>query len=341
MAIIKNRFAPGDENAWKELRDGLIASGKLGGSMVGVAAGSSTYKSATRLWAELKGLIDEPDISGKESVRDGRDLEDYVARRFEELSGKDVHRENCIFTNDAYPHLFATIDRKIANEESGLECKTANAMMQDRFTDDAFPATYYAQVCSYLAVTGMKRWYLCVWCMGVCVKTYLLTTVKEDLDNPPEWCVGVFFVSQDELAACETIAANFVASLASDHPAVLDGSDDETAVLRELHPGSNGMTRNLSDSIDLLLDERATLKGEIDEKERRIAVIENTLRDTLGDDEVGMTAHYKVTYKKNKPSSKTDWKGCCEAARVSAEIIKSHTVEKEGSRVLRITKAKK
>ena len=193
---------------WLHIRKGLIAEGRLGGSMIGTAAGVNPYKSAARLWGEMKGLIEEPDISGREAVRDGRDHEDYVAQRFCEATGKSVHRENCIFTNEKYPHLFASIDRKVSGEEAGLECKTANAFRLNDFTDTEFPKSYYAQVCSYLAVTGLKRWYLCVWCMGVYVKIYLLTTDRDDLAAVPEWCCGAFFVSQEELEAGIATAEN-------------------------------------------------------------------------------------------------------------------------------------
>jgi putative phage-type endonuclease len=336
MAIHKNRFEAGNEAAWKELREKLIAEGRLGGSMVGIAAKVSGYKSAMRLWAELKGLIEVEDISGRESVRNGKDHEGYVAARFAELSGKEVHRENCIFTNDEYPHLFASIDRKISNEESGLECKTANAFMFDKFTDAEFPKTYYAQVCSYLAVTGFKRWYLCVWCMGLFVKAYLLTTEREDLANKPEWITGIFFVSPEELKACETIAANFVESLKADECPYIDGSDDETEVLKELYPKSNGLTRNLGNEVDLLIQERASLEAEIDEKEERISVIENTIRTKLGKNELGMTEHYKVSYKTS--TTKRVNNDCIKAANDGVIPEKYYKVS-EG-RTLRITKAK-
>ena len=314
--VSKNRFEAGNREDWMKLRNELIASGRLGGSMVGVAAGCSSYKSYTRMWAELKGLLPERDISNSEAIRNGVDHEDYVAKRFCEMSGKEVHRENCIYTNDEYPHLFASIDRKISNEESGLECKTANAFMFDKFTDDEFPKTYYAQVCSYLAVTGLKRWYLCVWCMGLFVKAYLLTTEREDLATKPDWITGAFFVGPEELKACETIAANFIESLKADKCPYIDGSDDETEALKELYPESNGLTRNLGNEVDMLIHERSALKADIEDKEERISVIENTIRTKLGEDEIGMTEHYKVSYKTS--TTKSVYNNCNKARKADA-----------------------
>lgn len=285
------------QEEWLSIRKSLIAEGRLGGSMIGTAAGVNPYKSATRLWGELKGLLQEPDISGKEAVRNGKDLEDYVAQRFCEMSGKSVHRENCIFTNDEYPHLFASIDRKVVGEESGLECKTANAFRQDDFTDTEFPKAYYAQVCSYLAVTGLTRWYLCIWCMGVYVKAYLLTTDRADLAAVPEWCSGAFYVAPEELKACETIAADFFKLLQGDEAPVEDGGEDETAALKELYPRSNGESTSLSSHIEKLLDERASISGIIADMETRKSIIENEVRNFIGENETALGERFKVSYK--------------------------------------------
>lgn len=337
MGIRKAYFQAGDESAWKEQRNSLIASGKLGGSMVGIAAGCSSYKSRIRMWAEIKGLLSEPDLTKKESVRNGKDHEEYVARRFCELSGKDVHRVNYILTNDEYPHLFASIDRKISNEESGLECKTANAYMKDKFTDEEFPKTYYAQVCSYLAVSGLKRWYLCIWCMGIFVKTYLLTTDRDDMANKPEWITAAFYVSPEELMACEKIACDFIESLNSNEPPPLDGSDDEIDALKELYPRGNGLMRKLGNDIDLLIQERNGLKKEIEAYEERVNTIENTIRAALGSNEIGVTNNFKISYK-NTTTSRVN-NDCIKA--VHGGKIPSEYYKTSEGRTMRITKVKK
>lgn len=325
------------QEEWLHIRKGLIDEGRLGGSMIGTAAGVNPYKSAARLWGEMKGLIEEPDISGREAVRDGRDHEDYVAQRFCEATGKSVHRENCIFTNEKYPHLFASIDRKVSGEEAGLECKTANAFRLNDFTDTEFPKSYYAQVCSYLAVTGLKRWYLCVWCMGVYVKIYLLTTDRDDLAAVPEWCCGAFFVSQEELEACEAIAADFIAALGCDKPPHFDGSEDETEALKELYPDSNGEAIKLDETIELLLAERDAKKQAIAELEAGISAAENELRAYLGEYETARGASWRV-------SNKTQTSRRLNAERIKEAcggVVPAEYYAENSTRVLRISKIKK
>lgn len=333
--IHKYYYEDASEAEWLKLRKGLIAEERLGGSMVGVAAGMSSYKSRLRLYGELRGEIPEQDLSQREAVRVGKDLEGYVAKRFTELSGKKVHRENCIFVNDAHPNLFATIDRKITCESSGLECKTANAMMAAKFTDDKFPESYYAQVCSYLAVTEMERWYLCVCVMGIATKVYLLTTIPEEVENKPAWVTGATYVSPEELQACNQIAAAFWQSVRlGDMP--IDGDDDTTDVLKAYYPKSNGVALEFGGEIDTLLQERDFLKQEVKQNEARITEIDNVIRMRLGGAEVAYTPSYKVTWKSSDTTKVTN----AAIAKVHGGTIPPEYYETTSSRTLRISKNK-
>ena len=62
----------------------------IGGSDAGSILGFNPYKSAYTLWCEKTGRIHN-DIDN-ESMRLGRDLEDYVAQRFTEATGKKVRK---------------------------------------------------------------------------------------------------------------------------------------------------------------------------------------------------------------------------------------------------------
>ena len=294
--ITKNRYENGQEG-WLALRAKLRAEGRLGGSEVGTAAGLNPWKSPLRLWAEMTGVLPEPDLNQKESVRVGHDMEEYVAKRFSERSGKTVHRENCVYTNDACPHLFGTIDRKVENEESGLECKTASALRRDAFPVDAFPEAYYAQCLTYLAVTGLKRWYLAVWVMGAFFRTYLITTVPEDADARPDWLDHVLVVAPEEVAKAEEIAAGFVAKVqAGERPAYV-GSDDEREAEQEMNPPSDDTDTDLTGDAPVLMEQRRSLKEQIDALKGQIAAIEADIVARLHGHTVGHAAGWKVTYK--------------------------------------------
>jgi len=98
----------------------------IGGSDAAGVMGMSPWATPYTVWAEKTGLLQEkPDT---EAMRQGRDLEDYVARRFAEASGKTVRRENFMLYHDDYPFAHADIDRWVVGEKSGLECKTTSAL---------------------------------------------------------------------------------------------------------------------------------------------------------------------------------------------------------------------
>ena len=71
------------EKQWQDARKGSI-----GGSDAAAIVGLNPYKSAYALWAEKSGKVEPEDISMKEAVRLGHELEPYVAKRFTEITGK-------------------------------------------------------------------------------------------------------------------------------------------------------------------------------------------------------------------------------------------------------------
>lgn len=138
----------------------------IGGSDAAAVMGLNPYKSPYALWAEKTGAVVPEDISKKESVRIGVELEDYVARRFTEETGLKVRRDTAIIKNSEYPFAHANVDRMVVGEDAGLECKTTSVLNLKKFKNGEYPAVYYAQCVHYMAVTGKKRWYLAVLVLG-------------------------------------------------------------------------------------------------------------------------------------------------------------------------------
>ena len=113
----------------------------IGGSDAAAILGLNPYKSPYALWAEKTGKVIPEDISQKEAVRLGTDLEDYVAHRFMEATGKKVRRENYTVFRDDMPYAHANYDRLVIGERAGLEIKTTNALHLSKFKNGEFPAT--------------------------------------------------------------------------------------------------------------------------------------------------------------------------------------------------------
>ena len=91
---------------------------------------------------------------GRRAMRQGRDLEDYVAQRFSEETGFKVRRANAIYQSERHPLLLADFNRLIVGQKAGLECKTVSPFSADKWADGKVPAHYMAQVNHYLAVSG-------------------------------------------------------------------------------------------------------------------------------------------------------------------------------------------
>lgn len=262
--ITRHEYKTQDE--WLKLRSSL--ADRLGGSELGIVAGHSQYTSPYTMFCEKVGLIQPKDISQKEAIIQGHDLEDYVAQRFTRKTGKKVHQELCIFTNSDAPNLKASIDRKLDDEDSGLECKTCRDMVMRKFPKGDFPQGYYDQCACYLKVTGLKRWYLAMLVFGTDFKVFLMTTVKDEFDRyaylkdkldkeipltedeVKEWdsnfdyLEACYYIDQSELDACQFLAKQFIDRV-KDYisgnfnawpPEEIDGSDSTMKTILGLKP---------------------------------------------------------------------------------------------------------
>lgn len=335
MVLNKIMYDPLDHASFVAVREVLHAQGRLGGSDLGTAAGVNKYKSRRRLYEEIKGHIAAADLSTKQAVKDGIRCEEMVAKLFEERTGKKVHRVNAVITSEGAPHLFASIDRKVENEDAGLECKTANALNKDAFAGDKLPASYIRQVKTYMKVTGYRVWYVYVWIMGIKELCYIYTL---DPMEKPAWCDTLVQISEMELDECEQIAAQFCREyLDADTPPPMDGLDDEAQLMKELNPigtDKGVVTLEKVNEADLSTYEQCNKLIKYYEEVK--ASIENRIKDELKDATQGLIGSRTVTWKNNNPSEKTDWQAVATDAGATAEQIAAHTTLKQGARVLRI-----
>ena len=144
---------------WLELRKQGI-----GGSDAGAVCGVNPYSSPMKVFQDK--TSDETEEIDNEAVRQGNDLEDYVAQRFMEATGKKVRRSNVMYCNEEYPFMLADVDRLVIGEDAGLECKTVSAYNEDKWKNGEIPLHYILQCYHYMAVTGKKVWYLAAFILG-------------------------------------------------------------------------------------------------------------------------------------------------------------------------------
>ncbi len=136
----------------------------IGGSDAGAVCGVNPFCSAISVYQDKTyEVLEEAD---SETMRQGRDLEEYVARRFTEKTGKKVRRTNFMYRNKEHPFMLADVDRLVLGEYAGLECKTASAWNEDKWKDGAVPDHYIIQCQHYMAVLGVSKWYIAVCILG-------------------------------------------------------------------------------------------------------------------------------------------------------------------------------
>ena len=288
MAIKKISTKDMSREDWlKERKNGI------GGSDVSCVLGLNKYKSAFALYNEKKS--EEIEDFDNEAMRVGRDLEEYVASRFTELSGIKVRHENAILINEEFPFIRANVDRLCVGVKAGLECKTASTWNAKNFGKGEFPVNYYAQCVAYMAVTGLPDWYLAVLVMGKEFKVYKLTRDK-DCDCP-EWCECAVYVGDDEIESlvsacrefwCEHIEKNVP-------PAVFNSNDDE-AISSACNPDS-GQEIDMTGYLDKLA-ELTNIKRQIDELTTQKKQLEGEIKMFMGDCGKGYADGYKVSFTK-------------------------------------------
>lgn len=258
---------------WLEIRKNSI-----GGSDAAYIMGLNPYGSAYTLWAEKTGKREPPDISQVEAVRLGVDLEDYVAHRFTEKTGKKVRRENSVLVNEDIPFAHATIDRAVVGELAGLECKTTSALNMKKFKDGEFPANYYVQCQHYMMVTGLPKWHLAVLVLGIDFLTFEIPRCEEDI---------LALMRAEEV---------FWTHVLDQTPPPVSGLDCDTELIRAMHPDS------VEGQVDLfgresMLDEYEVLGKRIKELEQQKAAIQQKICLDMGDYDSGRAGKWRVSWK--------------------------------------------
>lgn len=252
----------------------------IGGSDAASVLGLNPWNSAYSLWAEKTGAVIPEDISDKEAVRLGNDLEQYVAERFMEATGKKVQRSNYIWYNSDYPFAHANPDRMLVGESAGLECKTTSSYeIAGQLKDNEIPRNWYCQMIHYMMVTGAERWYLGALVFG---KGFFWFDVQRN---------------NAEIAALALAEKDFWRMVEDRVPPAIDGSEASSEAIKTIYkdsiPGS---------SVDLSIcganiETYNALCKQIKELEFLKLEHENQIKDCLGNCESGFYGATKITWK--------------------------------------------
>ncbi len=252
----------------------------IGGSDAAAVLGVHPYRGPFAVYADKVGA--EQAEEDTEAMRQGRDLEDYVARRFAEQTGLRLRHEYGMLRSTAHPFMLADVDRRVVGERAGLECKTSKDIHLTRYKNGDYPLEYYAQCLHYLAVTGWDRWYLAVLIYGTGLLTFTIdrAEVRDDLNAL--------------IQAEESFWRNHVETRQPPPP---DGLESTGAPLQALYPRADGLTLDAEPDDEALMAALLDLKREKKALDRRISEAENRLKARIGEAEALAGTSARATWR--------------------------------------------
>jgi putative phage-type endonuclease len=287
----------------------------IGGSDAAAVVGLNSFVSPYALWAEKTCRL--PGFEGNLATEVGTYLEEFVAQKFAEVTGKKVRRCNLSWFNSDYPWAIANIDREIVGEDAGLEIKTTSEMNMQKFKGGEYPANYYVQCMHYLAVTGKQRWYLAVLIGNRDFKWF---TIERD---------------EDEITALMEAEKSFKQLVDSNTPPVADGTSSTTSTLVTLYPESMDECIGIG-SFERDLDNYFRLKEQLKSIEMTIDGIENRIKAHLGECARGEGEKYKVSWKTQTRSTFDSKKFIADHSQMDV----SKYYKKSSSRPFKVTELK-
>ena len=253
----------------------------IGGSDAGSVIGMNQYKSRYSLWADKMGML--PEVEDNERMRLGRDLEQYVAERWSEKTGKRFRRRNYMFRSHRWPWMLADVDREVVGENAGLECKTTT-IKPEGIDDGNVPERFYCQCLHYMAVMGYERMYLAILVFGAGLYEFTIERDEAQIQ-----------------ALANAEGAFWTKYVDAQTPPDVDGTDSTYDALAAIFPESTQREVELFNVQELL--ELDIIKDQIKELTARKQEIENSIKVTMGDAARALAPGYTVSW----PSySKTD-----------------------------------
>lgn len=276
------------DEQWRDLRRNGI-----GGSDAAAIMGVSPYQSAFAVYMDKLGFLPEKEDS--EPMRQGRDLEEYVAKRFVEYmqnigTPKKVKNCNFILQHPKFDYMLANVDRLIVGENAGLECKTTSVYNKTDFSSGDVPLTYFAQCQHYMAVTGAERWYLAILVLNK--GFYVFDVQRSEADIRSLMSAEQNFWENNILKRVEPLPS---------------GSEQDGDIISLLNSESTDKEVDIS-LYAQELNEFMELDSEIKVLDEKKESLKQKIQNYMQDAERAVCENYKVSYKtivKNSLDSKT------------------------------------
>jgi len=291
----------------------------IGGSDAAGVLARSRWDTPLSVWCEKTGQFIKPEVES-EAAELGKELEDYIAKRFARKTGKTVVRCDDLILHPDYDFLGAHVDRLIEGEDAGLECKTASAWKSKEWEGEEIPQEYILQCYHYMMVTGRKKWYLAVLIGNQDFKIKELLWDDKIINNMRDAEIAFW----DDFVVPKVI------------PGITAITRFDADTLQGLFPvATEGKEIELEDEANISVETITALKQDIKTCENMIELHENILKRLLGDAEIGQTSTYRIGWTNSKWSG-LDGKALKESMpEIHARFYKSKPIRKFGYKPLK------
>lgn len=305
----------------------------LGGSDMGAVLGLNRYKTPLQVWQEKTGRA--PPTPSSLPMRFGTFAEQFVAEEYTRLTGRQVERYTGLLRHPSAP-LIGHVDRLVIPDGAKrashkgqvrakrlLECKTSNPFALNggewgESGTDLVPQSYLVQCSVYLALSGCEVADL------ACLFGNQEVRIYEVPRNPD--LEGIITATAKDWWNRYVVA---------DVPPPPSTADE----CRALYPSHKpGLIVEATQQIAAAVKELIEVKSRIKLLEASEAEIEGKIMSALGEAEtLTVDGNPVATWRQNKPSKKTDWKGLAEYLGPPAvSLVEQFSSENPGARVLRI-----
>lgn len=261
----------------------------IGGSDVASIMGLNKYSSPLNVWLVKTGREESPDLSDNQAVEWGNRLEDVVADKFaDEHPELQVRRRNATMVSIKRPWAFANIDRWVTDGKGNvgiLEVKTVG-MRRAADWDNGVPLYYLTQVMHYMSVTGYQYAWVAVLIGGQEFREYYIERDEADIKAIND--------------AVDTFWRDFVET---DTAPALIGNDPEANALLSQHSDPSTEFIAMLDEDVSMLDELQEIKDQMNDLKHRKTLIENQIKDLIGDNKGIETETKRITWVRSTRSS--------------------------------------
>lgn len=290
----------------------------IGASEVAAIMGKSPWASALDIWrAKVEGLDQEE----TPAMKRGRILEPAVCQFYLEESGALELTEPGTLRHGKEQHALATPDR-IARFPEGnrvVQAKTSRFDSEEwgQPGTDEVPACYILQTQLEMAITGLRVADLPVLMGGADFRIYRIeadSTLQE--------------------AELEAIARFWRDHVETKRPPPPDATESYQDWLSQRYPAARAPLRNATQQEVRLVAELRLVEAQAERRNTRVNELRNLLRASIGEAEGLEHPEFRVTWRKAKDSTRTDWKAVAQELKAPTPIIEKHTETIAGGRRL-------